>query len=207
MRAVQRGVRPCGGSVRTLSTRARACTPRAPPSTRPAAQPHARWGTRVPRRLVVRASDGTDAASAVDTLPPRSAAEQRLATLLASLPIGEVVDDVLSALDATPNVVLEAAPGAGKTTCLPLAILQRAKWLPAGHTILVGPRRPLPYCRRSGVGGGGSWAGAWWASGSELVVWCLLSIFSPFIPFGRSNPVSILSSTAGGEPLATTHFD
>jgi hypothetical protein len=38
-------------------------------------------------------------------------------------------------------------------------------------------------CRCSGNGGGGSWAGTWWASWSELLV-MLLSIFSPFISFG-----------------------
>ena len=76
-----------------------------------------------------------------------------------------------------------------------------------GKPCIAMPAAQEVWCRCSGDGGGGSWAGAWWASGSELVVWCLLSIFSPFIPFGRSNPISILSSTAGGEPLATTHFD
>ena len=91
-------------------------------------------------RLLRRAAtEGTDAASVETRASTTSSSpqEQRLAELLAELPIGEVVDDVLQALEDNPNAVLEAAPGAGKTTCLPLAILQRAKWLPEGHTILV----------------------------------------------------------------------
>ena len=47
--------------------------------------------------------------------------------------------------------------------------------------------------RQNGDEGGG-WAGAWWASGSELGL-VLLNIFSPFIPFGQGNLVSILNPT------------
>jgi hypothetical protein len=38
--------------------------------------------------------------------------------------------------------------------------------------------------------GGGSWAGAWWASLSDPAVWCCVGTFSPFIPFGLRNLVS-----------------
>jgi HrpA-like RNA helicase len=129
----------CGGS---RPCAARAGAPRAPPLHRVYVGCHprraqARW--RTPRLLRRAATDGADGAS-VETRASTasdSPAEQRLAELLAELPVGEVVDELLQALERAPNAVLEAAPGAGKTTCLPLAILQRAKWLPEGHTILV----------------------------------------------------------------------
>jgi len=149
----------CGGcrpsTARTGSRRApplhRLCAPRRAESTR--------WGTMPQVRLLRRAAtEGTDAASVETRASTTSSSpqEQRLAELLAELPIGEVVDDVLQALEDNPNAVLEAAPGAGKTTCLPLAILQRAKWLPEGHTI---QRHHLTHLRRQGGGLLGTWAG------------------------------------------------
>ncbi len=55
-------------------------------------------------------------------------------------PIAEILPQLLTRLEHTPRLVLEAPPGAGKTTQVPLALLG-APWL-AGHKILVlEPRR------------------------------------------------------------------
>lgn len=59
---------------------------------------------------------------------------------MSSLPIDGVLPDLLHALREHDDVVLQAPPGAGKTTRVPLALLQES-WL-AGHTILMlEPRR------------------------------------------------------------------
>jgi ATP-dependent helicase HrpB len=59
---------------------------------------------------------------------------------MSSLPIDGVLPDLLHALREHDDVVLQAPPGAGKTTRVPLALLQEP-WL-AGHTILMlEPRR------------------------------------------------------------------
>ncbi len=57
------------------------------------------------------------------------------------LPIDSVLDDVVGALRQGPAVVLQAPPGAGKTTRVPLALLD-AGLVPAGQQILLlEPRR------------------------------------------------------------------
>ena len=59
-----------------------------------------------------------------------------------SLPIGEVLADVVGNLEAGVSLVLSAPPGAGKTTVVPLALLARASWLAqGGRVILLEPRR------------------------------------------------------------------
>lgn len=59
---------------------------------------------------------------------------------MAELPIHAVLPELLAALAAYPRVVLEAPPGAGKTTAVPPALLG-APWL-AGHKVLMlEPRR------------------------------------------------------------------
>ncbi|KAK9845867.1 hypothetical protein WJX81_004581 [Elliptochloris bilobata] len=65
-----------------------------------------------------------------------------LAAAAEGLPIQAVLSDVLAALDAGNALVLQAPPGAGKTTIVPLALLQHAPaWL-QGTTVLVAePRR------------------------------------------------------------------
>lgn len=56
------------------------------------------------------------------------------------LPIAEVLADIRRALESAPNLVLEAPPGAGKTTQVPLALLD-APWRGDGKIILLEPRR------------------------------------------------------------------
>ena len=54
-----------------------------------------------------------------------------------SLPIDSLVPDVLASLERTPNLVIEAEPGAGKTTRIPPALLQAVK----GEVLVLEPRR------------------------------------------------------------------
>jgi ATP-dependent helicase HrpB len=56
------------------------------------------------------------------------------------LPIDAVLPDVLAALDASRAAVLVAPPGAGKTTRLPLALLD-APWAAGGRILVLEPRR------------------------------------------------------------------
>lgn len=58
-----------------------------------------------------------------------------------SLPIDAVLPALQAALAAGPNVVLQAAPGAGKTTRVPLALLAGAPWLGDQRLLLLEPRR------------------------------------------------------------------
>ncbi|KAK3257222.1 hypothetical protein CYMTET_33682 [Cymbomonas tetramitiformis] len=66
----------------------------------------------------------------------------RVEKQISGMPIGEVVSDMLASLESHSNLVIEAPPGAGKTTCLPLALLFNATWLGSHQRILVlEPRR------------------------------------------------------------------
>jgi ATP-dependent helicase HrpB len=56
------------------------------------------------------------------------------------LPIAEVLAEIGRALEANSNLVLEAPPGAGKTTQVPLALLD-APWRGDGKIMLLEPRR------------------------------------------------------------------
>ncbi len=56
------------------------------------------------------------------------------------LPIDAVLGDLAGALAAAPNAVLVAPPGAGKTTRVPLALLDEP-WTKGGKLILLEPRR------------------------------------------------------------------
>lgn len=56
------------------------------------------------------------------------------------LPIHAVLDDLKAALAAHPAVVLAAPPGAGKTTIVPLALLE-ADWRGDGRILVLEPRR------------------------------------------------------------------
>ncbi|WP_387463715.1 ATP-dependent helicase HrpB [Photorhabdus sp. RM323S] len=55
------------------------------------------------------------------------------------LPVYEVVESVLSALKSSPQVLLHAPAGAGKSTGLPLEILKKADF--SGRIIMLEPRR------------------------------------------------------------------
>ncbi|MEE9315325.1 MAG: ATP-dependent helicase HrpB [Rhizobiaceae bacterium] len=59
---------------------------------------------------------------------------------LPSLPITEVLPQILSALDKDSNLVLVAPPGAGKTTLVPLALLD-AEWRNGKRILVLEPRR------------------------------------------------------------------
>src|SRR3546814_3374527 len=56
------------------------------------------------------------------------------------LPIDEVLPDLMSALAKTSGAVLQAPPGAGKTTRVPLALLD-APWLAGRRIVMLEPRR------------------------------------------------------------------
>lgn len=56
------------------------------------------------------------------------------------LPIESILPDLLAALATSPAVVLEAPPGAGKTTRVPLALLN-APWLGGQKIVMLEPRR------------------------------------------------------------------
>ncbi|WP_417671069.1 ATP-dependent helicase HrpB [Roseibium sp.] len=56
------------------------------------------------------------------------------------LPIDAVLNDLSGALDQNPNAVLVAEPGAGKTTRVPLALLD-APWRGNGRILMLEPRR------------------------------------------------------------------
>jgi ATP-dependent helicase HrpB len=57
-----------------------------------------------------------------------------------SLPIDEALPDLLQALEARGRAVLVAPPGAGKTTRVPLALLD-APWRQDGRIVMIEPRR------------------------------------------------------------------
>ena len=56
------------------------------------------------------------------------------------LPIDAVLGDLAAALRSRPNAVLVAPPGAGKTTRVPLALLDEP-WTQGGKLIVLEPRR------------------------------------------------------------------
>ena len=57
-----------------------------------------------------------------------------------TLPIDAVLPDICAALVRAPNLVLQAPPGAGKTTRVPLALLD-AEWLAGRKIVVLEPRR------------------------------------------------------------------
>jgi ATP-dependent helicase HrpB len=63
-----------------------------------------------------------------------------MTVLLPDLPVTEALPSLLNALDAGSSAVLVAPPGAGKTTLVPLALLD-APWRGDGHILLLEPRR------------------------------------------------------------------
>src|SRR5271169_3170866 len=61
-------------------------------------------------------------------------------TAPADLPIEPVIPELRQILDNSMTVVLQAPPGAGKTTRVPLALLDQP-WLAGQRLILLEPRR------------------------------------------------------------------
>ena len=61
-------------------------------------------------------------------------------TLLPDLPVGEILDPLRHALTVHRRAVLVAPPGAGKTTVVPLALLDEA-WRGDGRIVMLEPRR------------------------------------------------------------------
>src|SRR4051812_26080339 len=59
---------------------------------------------------------------------------------LPDLPVAEILPQLLTVLGAEPNAVLVAPPGAGKTTCVPLALLKTAP-MDHGRIVMLEPRR------------------------------------------------------------------
>lgn len=57
-----------------------------------------------------------------------------------NLPIHEVIDAIQEALSTRDELIIEAPPGAGKTTIVPLELLKNAPWL-TGKILLLEPRR------------------------------------------------------------------
>jgi ATP-dependent helicase HrpB len=64
----------------------------------------------------------------------------RLPPAAASLPIVASLDELRAALGGAGHAVLQAAPGAGKTTAVPLAIVDEA-WLEGRTIVMLEPRR------------------------------------------------------------------
>ena len=56
------------------------------------------------------------------------------------LPITQIIPDLLKTLESEPTVLLQAPPGAGKTTRVPLALLE-AKWRQGRRILMLEPRR------------------------------------------------------------------
>ena len=59
---------------------------------------------------------------------------------MTTLPIDAIFPELCASLEQTPNAVVQAAPGAGKTTRVPLKLLD-APWRKGGRIIMLEPRR------------------------------------------------------------------
>ena len=61
---------------------------------------------------------------------------------MSELPVTQILPELLQALEYSPSAVLQAPPGAGKTTLVPLALLD-VDWLAGQKIILLEPRHAL----------------------------------------------------------------
>jgi ATP-dependent helicase HrpB len=59
---------------------------------------------------------------------------------MTKLPIDDILPELCASLERAPNAVVQAAPGAGKTTRIPLRLLD-APWREGGKIIMLEPRR------------------------------------------------------------------
>src|SRR6266536_649219 len=59
----------------------------------------------------------------------------------AVLPVDTIVPEIVSSLSRHPNLVIEAPPGAGKTTRVPPALFGFSHRIPEGEVVVVEPRR------------------------------------------------------------------
>ncbi|WP_376096543.1 helicase-related protein [Roseomonas sp. CCTCC AB2023176] len=80
-----------------------------------------------------------------------------MAAPLPDLPVAEALPDLLAALRAGPNAVLVAPPGAGKTTLVPLALMEEP-WASDAKILVLEPRRVAARAPR------GAWR-TWWGRG------------------------------------------
>jgi ATP-dependent RNA helicase HrpB len=65
---------------------------------------------------------------------------QKLQKIGETLPVGRVIPDIILALGARKRALLQAPPGAGKTTYVPLALLDQP-WLGGKKILMLEPRR------------------------------------------------------------------
>ena len=72
-----------------------------------------------------------------------TAANWQASATSGDLPITPLLPDIITSMDNHPNLVLQAPPGAGKTTSVPLALLREAAWMrqSKGVLLVLEPRR------------------------------------------------------------------
>src|SRR5690606_5544700 len=80
------------------------------------------------------------AAAAPRARRPRAGATYPVRVSAPELPIAPLLPEIGRSLAAHPRLVLEAPPGAGKTTAVPLALLD-APWLDGRRIVMLEPRR------------------------------------------------------------------
>ena len=73
-------------------------------------------------------------------LTTRQSPRMRAHDFASGLPIAPLLPDVVTSLRSEPNLVLEAPPGAGKTTAVPLALLRDGGFAD-GIIMVLEPRR------------------------------------------------------------------